>query len=232
IISQARQQEGMILIPLFQKKQDMVVKNTQRICVLLLNNNVIGVLADRLCSLLEGLLRLNLSRNRISFLSEGFSQGLGSLRDPSLAENRLTSLDSSCFIHFDTLQKFNLSHDAIKIIKMRTFGSMSTIHQLQLKNGITVGAGNGVDMFAFAIDPSFQELPETQHRLFLDNYDNLTCVNLDESDRNYTMVTVLVITVVAAIVMVEKKRGKKEQSIGRKLASCCAHSKTKPMQIM
>uniref|UniRef100_A0A672QUS0 Uncharacterized protein n=1 Tax=Sinocyclocheilus grahami TaxID=75366 RepID=A0A672QUS0_SINGR len=170
---------------LTKSNQKAILKGTQRICVLLLNNNVIGVLADRLYSLLEGLLRLNLSRNRISFLSEGFSQGLGSLRDPSLAENRLTSLDSSCFIHFDALQKFNLSHNAIKINKMRTFGSMSNIHQLQLnmnnltvlKNGITVGDRNGVDMFAF--------------RLFLDNYVNLTCVNLDESDRNYTMVTVL-----------------------------------------
>uniref|UniRef100_A0A672QUL9 Uncharacterized protein n=1 Tax=Sinocyclocheilus grahami TaxID=75366 RepID=A0A672QUL9_SINGR len=184
---------------LTKSNQKAILKGTQRICVLLLNNNVIGVLADRLYSLLEGLLRLNLSRNRISFLSEGFSQGLGSLRDPSLAENRLTSLDSSCFIHFDALQKFNLSHNAIKINKMRTFGSMSNIHQLQLnmnnltvlKNGITVGDRNGVDMFAFAIDPScstgphqqqtlhnsVQELPET--RLFLDNYVNLTCVNLE-----------------------------------------------------
>uniref|UniRef100_A0A8C1YYM5 Uncharacterized protein n=1 Tax=Cyprinus carpio TaxID=7962 RepID=A0A8C1YYM5_CYPCA len=264
--------------------------STQRLRILLLNDNVIAVLADGAFSLLEGLLRLDLSRNRISFLSEGFSQGLSSLRDLSLAENRLTSLDSSCFVHFDALQRLNLSHNAIETIKMRAFGSMSTLRQLQLnsnnltvlKNGIfsmlrnlevlnlhhnqihylDVGVlspltslalldltNNNLSTIQFMtflslktssthiilqgnpwncdcdLQRVFRKLCNVK-RLFLDDYDNLTCVNLDESQRNYTMkeelciaemVTVLVITltvvitVVAAIVMAEKKRKKKNK---------------------
>lgn len=113
----------------------------RRLRVLLLNDNNISDVAGGAFSPLESLQRLDLSRNRISSLGEGFSLGLGSLKELLLGENRLTCLDSS--LHLDSLQRLNLSANAIASVRPRAFGRMTSLRQLYLQDNSLGSLTNG-----------------------------------------------------------------------------------------
>ncbi|KAI4905099.1 hypothetical protein NFI96_009774 [Prochilodus magdalenae] len=64
--------------------QHQAFRFTRRLRTLLLNDNKISAIADGAFSPLEALVKLDLSRNRISTLTKGFSLGLGSLLESCL----------------------------------------------------------------------------------------------------------------------------------------------------
>ncbi|XP_052394606.1 chondroadherin-like protein [Carassius gibelio] len=190
----------------------------------------------------DTLQRLNLSHNAIETIKTRAFGSMSTLRQLQLNSNNLTVLKNGIFSMLRNLEVLNLHHNQIHYLDVGVLSPLTSLALLDLTNNnlSTIQFKTFLSLNTYSthimlqgnpwdcdcdLQRVFQKLCNVK-RLFLDDYDNLTCVNLDESDRNYTMkeefctaemVTVLVITmtvvitVVAAIVMAEKKRKKKNK---------------------
>ncbi|XP_073700621.1 uncharacterized protein [Garra rufa] len=154
----------------------------------------------------------------LTLLKNGIFSMLRNLEVLNLHHNQINYLDVGVLSPLTSLALLDLTNNNLSTIQFKTFLSLNTYSTHIMLQGNPWNCDCDLQRV-------FRKLCNVK-RLFLDDYDNLTCVNLDESHRNYTMkeefcvaemVTVLVITitvvftVVAAIVMAEKKRKRKNK---------------------
>ncbi|XP_052447295.1 leucine-rich repeat-containing protein 15 [Carassius gibelio] len=190
----------------------------------------------------DALQRLNLSHNAIETINMRAFGSMSTLRQIHLNSNHLTVLKNGIFSMLRNLEVLNLHHNQINYLDVGALSPLTSLALLDLTNNnlSTIQFMTFLSLNTYSthimlqgnpwncdcdLQRVFRKLCNVKW-LFLDDYDNLTCVNLDESHRNYTMkeefcvaemVTVLVITitvvitVVGAIVMAERKRKKKNK---------------------
>ncbi|TRZ01578.1 hypothetical protein DNTS_002583 [Danionella cerebrum] len=193
----------------------------------------------------DSLQRLNFSHNAIKTIGMRAFGSMSTLRQMQLDWNNITVLKNGIFSMLRNLEVLNLHHNQIHWLDVGVLSPLTSLALLDLTNNhlSTVQFKTFLSLNTYSTHIMLQGNPwrcdcDLQRvfrklcnvkRLFLDDYDNLTC-HFDEFNGNYTvdfkavelcvaeMVTVLVITitvvitVVAAIVMAEKKRKKQNKN--------------------
>jgi len=174
-----------------------------------LSNNAIETVKMRAFGSMSTLRQIHLAWNNITVLKNGIFSMLRNLEILNLHHNRIESLDVGVLSPLTSLALLDLTNNSLSTIQFKTFLSLNTYStHIMLENN------------PLKRDCDLQRVLRklcNVKRLFLDDYNDI-CPNLDELDPCIgEMVTVLVITitviitVVAAIIMAEKKRGKRNE---------------------
>lgn len=184
-----------------------------------LSHNGIKTIRMRAFGSTSTLRQIQLDWNNITVLTNGIFSMLRNLEVLNLRHNQIHSLDVGVLSPLASLTLLDLTDNNLSSIQFKTFLSLNTY-----STHITL-RGNPWKCDC-DLQRVFRKLCNVK-RLFLDDYGDLRCSNLDEI-HGYSMgfdtelcvaemVTVLVITltvfitVVAALVMAEKKRKKKNE---------------------
>ncbi|KAI7790979.1 leucine-rich repeat-containing protein 15 [Triplophysa rosa] len=184
-----------------------------------LSHNGIKTIKMRAFGSTSTLRQIQLDWNNITVLTNGIFSMLRNLEVLNLRHNQIHSLDVGALSPLTSLALLDLTNNNLSSIQFKTFLSLNTYSTHILLRGNPWKCDCDLQRV-------FRKLCNVK-RLFLDDYDDLSCSDLDEI-HGYSMgfdtelcvaemVTVLVITltvfitVVAALVMAEKKRKKKIQ---------------------
>lgn len=202
------------------RNQLLVVKNDcflhlDSIRKLDLRQNNISSIQVRAFSSLSTLRRVYLDNNQISFLENRVFSMLRNLEELGLSGNSIERLEVGVLSPLTSLALLNLAHNQLQQIHFKSFLSLHTrsTHIRLHGNPWTCDCD---------LQRVFRKLHRVQ-RLLLEDYDNLTCAKPDQLHGNtlrdvdnklcfaetvtVLMITVTVlITVMAAIIMAEKKR--------------------------
>ncbi|XP_036401529.1 leucine-rich repeat transmembrane neuronal protein 2-like [Megalops cyprinoides] len=180
-----------------------------------LSSNAIHSIQVRAFARMSALRQLHLRNNQLSYLDDAVFSTLWSLEVLNLRGNRISSTEVGVFTPLKSLAMLDLSHNRLSTIQFKTFLSIRTYstHILLAHNPWNCDCD---------LQRVFRKL-RSVHRLFLDDYLNLSCGEPPEL-RGYWLsqvdtelciaetVTVLiitvtvVITVLAAIVMAERNK--------------------------
>ncbi|XP_078135632.1 podocan-like protein 1 [Sander vitreus] len=101
-----------------------------------MSNDSIQTLQPQSLSSLRFLERLDLSFNRLCWLTQGFSQSLPSLQELWLDHNLLQHLDSTSLGDFENLRKLDLSYIRIRAMDVKAFSSLEANRLNVLKDGL------------------------------------------------------------------------------------------------
>ncbi|TKS66356.1 Leucine-rich repeat-containing protein 4C [Collichthys lucidus] len=193
---------------------------------------------------LDSLQRLNLTSNSIHTIQVRSFSSMSTLRQLHLENNQLISLKSGIFSMLRSLEVLNLARNKVNDTEMGVFTPLTSMTLLNLANNYlsTIYFKTFLNIHTYSthillegnpwncdcdLQRVFRKL-RSVHRLFLDDYDNLTCMEppvlkdyrlmdvdselcLAETITVLIITVTVVITVLAAMLMGERKRKKKKK---------------------
>ncbi|KAJ8003629.1 hypothetical protein DPEC_G00150320 [Dallia pectoralis] len=189
-----------------------------------LTSNAIHTIRIRAFGSMSTLRQLHLGDNRLASLNNGVFSMLRSLEVLDLRGNHISKTEMGVFSPLTSLALLNLARNQMRTIYFKTFLSIHTYSTYILLEGNPWNCDCDLQRV-------FHKL-RSVHRLFLDDYHNLSCSSPAELENcqlrdvdtqlcTAETVTVLVITitvvitVLAAIVMAERKRKNRKKKSRR-----------------